>query len=474
MVNTAKKTVGTWADFRKDFISVNPEITSIIDRIDPGKNYRLYKISYPYGSQIVKSGKFYLPDNSGELVSIEDPSISEQTKKDLSYNARSIPIGMMLKNTIEVYINHQERSIPLIGQRNYTGKLFGLSTTFNKRNMFNIPMALWNVTAGGRSIFMLPKISNLIGHNKIQKNYSIQTDAPRSLSDHWHLFRDLYNCSDLNMDWEVEIIFFSDDWFRQVNDKNWMLFFNYYYRNLISLTDYFRKSQTWEAMLSLLRVDKNMLHNPYVSQKAKYILGVATGELPAFAPATDNSFGPISDIQKIYTDLYDLKDNAPIILQPTFFDCSENLPVYYSLNHPITLFPSGKQSEYSVISTLNDTAHLLKRYLKHISEQQCELHLAQFDRLINHIELDFYHSANNSYSYIKNVKDITKSDNRWHMGDKNIASHAPFLQGCIQISPKNIEPSFTGKLLKNSSEISSSAKSKSKDTDLYKVAEPVV
>ena len=35
-------------------------MTAIIDQIDPGKGYRLYKISYPYGSQIVKSGKFYL------------------------------------------------------------------------------------------------------------------------------------------------------------------------------------------------------------------------------------------------------------------------------------------------------------------------------------------------------------------------------------------------------------------------------
>lgn len=471
MVNTAKKSVGNWSDFRDHFANANPELTAIIDQIDPGKDYRLYKISYPYGSQIVKSGKFYLPNDSGDLLPIDDNSFSEQIRKDLSYNARSIPIGIMLKNSIEVYINHQERSIPLIGQRDYTGRLFGLATTFNRKNMFNIPMALWNVTAGGRSIFMLPKISNLIGHNKIQKNYGIQTDAPRSLSDHWNLFRELYNCHDLNMNWEVEIIFFSDDWFRQVNDKQWMLFFNYYYRNLFSLTDYFRKSQTWEAMLSLLRVDKNMLHNPYVSQKAKYILGVATGELPAFAPAVDDSFAPISDIQKIYTDIYDLKDNAPIILQPTFFDISNDIsnnslnknPVYYSLNHPITLFPAGRQNEHSVISTLNDTAHLLKRYLKNMSEQQDELHLEHFDRLIYDIEFDFYHSAKSSYSFIKNVKNISDLDKRWVMGDKLIASHAPFLQGCIQIMPKNKSKNIIDDLNKQSIH-----------KDSYKLAETVI
>ena len=216
-------------------------------------------------------------------------------------------------------------------------------------------------------------------------------------------------------------------------------------------------------MLSLLRVDKNMLHNPYVSQKAKYILGVATGELPAFAPAVDNSFAPISDIQKVYTEIYDLKDNAPIILQPTFFDIENNAPVYYSLNHPITLFPAGRQNEHSVISTLNDTSHLLKRYLKNISEQQDELHLEHFDRLIYDIDFDFYHSAKSSYPFIKNVKDISNIDKRWVIKDKVIASHAPFLQGCIQILPKN-----------NSKNIINNLNNQSSHKVSYKLAEPVI
>ena len=460
--NTAQAITGSWLEFREDVLNLNPDLAAIIDQLDPGKNYRLYKVRYPYGSEIVRSGVFQLPDidldidlekknnNSKDLynnlLSINNLNLPEQVRQDLSYNARSIPVGLMLKNSIEVFIKQHDRPIPLIGHRNYTGKLFGLSSNLNYQNNFHIPTALWNVTAGARSIFMLPKISNLIEHNKVQKVFNLNATAPRALADQWDVFRELYNSdavNNANNNWDVEIIFFAGNWFQNNTDPKWMRFINYFYRNMISLTDYFRKNQTWDAMLSLLKTDKNMFHNPYVHQKAKYILGVATGELPAFSPAIDDSFAPVSIIQNIYTNIYDLKGHAPIILQPTFFDADSNKvtssqPVYYSLNYPVTLFSLGKQSENSVISTLNDTAHLLKKYIHLISQQQGELLIPQFDNLLHNIEFEYYHSAKNAYSFIKDIRNIANSDDRWGMKNKTIASHGPFLQGCIQISSKNV------------------------------------
>ena len=98
-----------------------------------------------------------------------------------------------------------------------------------------------------------------------------------------------------------------------------------------------------------------------------------------------------------------------------------------------------------------------------MSEQQDELHLEHFDRLIYDIEFDFYHSAKSSYSFIKNVKNISDLDKRWVMGDKLIASHAPFLQGCIQIMPKNKSKNIIDDLNKQSIH-----------KDSYKLAETVI
>ena len=441
MLNHAKTSVGTWKDFRDDLFAVNPDLTAIIDEMDPDKSFRLYKIRYPYGSEIVKSGEFYLPNSDGKIVSINDKTITNDVRKDLSYNSGSIPVGMMIKNSIEVYINHQGISVPLVGHRHYIGKLFGLSHNLNNQNSFNIPIALWNITAGGRSVFMLPKISNLTGHNRIKKEFNIQVDAPRSLSDQWSVFRSLYQSDAFKSDWEVEVIFFSSSWFDNFNETSWMLFFNYFYRNLVSLTDYFRKSQTWEAMLSLLRLDKNVGHNAYINHKVRHILGIATGELPAFAPAVDDSFGPFSDIQKIYTDIYDLKGHAPVMLQPRFLDDSKSNapatnPVYYSLNHPTVMFPAGKHNEHSVMTNLNDTASLLGRYMRAIKEQQDEIRIEQFDHLIDHIDFNFYHSSNSSYGFVKSSKELPTTDKNWHKDGKSMAAHGPFLQGCVQVYPK--------------------------------------
>ena len=216
-----------------------------------------------------------------------------------------------------------------------------------------------------------------------------------------------------------------------------MFFLNYFYRNLVSLTDYFRKSQTWDAMLSLLKLDKSVGHNAYINHKVRHILGIATGELPAFAPSIDDSFGPFSEIQKIYTDIYDLKGHSPVMLQPRFLDTAPNTnPVYYSLNHPTVMFSKGKHNEHSVMANLNDTASLLARYMKAIKEQQDEIRIEQFDHLIDHIDFNFYHSANSSYSFVKNSKELPITDKNWHKDGKSMAAHGPFLQGCVQVSPK--------------------------------------
>ena len=441
MHNRAKTIAGTWENFRMDFAKINPELTNIIDQLDPGPDLRLYKITYPYGSEIVKDGVFYIPDNNGSLIPINHPELPEQMHNDLSYNSRSIPIGFMLKNSIEVFVQQKGKSLPLIGQKNYVGKLFGLSNNINNinsNNNFHIPTALWNLTSGGRSIFMLPKISNVIGHNKIKKHFNININPPKSLADQWEVFRAIYNSDQFKNPWEVEVIFFSESWLKKSCDIQWISFIHYCYRHMISLTDYFRKSQTWEAMLSLLKVDKNFFHDPDVNQKTKHILGVATGELPAFAPVTDDSFGPMQDLQEIYNTIYDLKEHAPIILQPMFLDLKQaKKPVYYSLNHPVTPFSSDRDKEHSVISTLNDTANLINKYLRLISEQEDKLLIPQFDSIINNIEFNYYHSSSTSYSFVNNAQDITKYDPRWHKNNKTIASHGPFVQGCVQILPKS-------------------------------------
>jgi hypothetical protein len=54
------------------------------------------------------------------------------------------------------------------------------------------------------------------------------------------------------------------------------------------------------------------------------------GEAPGFAPAIDDSAGPIIRLQAIYSEDYQLT-YAPTIMSPHMFSINEQRPVYYSL-----------------------------------------------------------------------------------------------------------------------------------------------
>lgn len=42
---------------------------------------------------------------------------------------------------------------------------------------------VWSVSAGGRSVFMLPEISDIDGHNRIEKEFEIDIDTPKKWFD---------------------------------------------------------------------------------------------------------------------------------------------------------------------------------------------------------------------------------------------------------------------------------------------------
>lgn len=57
-----------WTNVRDQVASLNPTLVSYIDAWAPGPEFAIYKIRYPFGSQILKKGYLQIPDESGQLV----------------------------------------------------------------------------------------------------------------------------------------------------------------------------------------------------------------------------------------------------------------------------------------------------------------------------------------------------------------------------------------------------------------------
>src|SRR4051812_3028323 len=93
-----------WQDVRAQVAELQPEFARLADELDPGKEFPLYKVSYPYGSIIVEDGVCYYPLSDGEYVTIQDPRLPETMRSDLSYNGVAIPVGIIVNNSFEVLI----------------------------------------------------------------------------------------------------------------------------------------------------------------------------------------------------------------------------------------------------------------------------------------------------------------------------------------------------------------------------------
>lgn len=76
----------TWQDVKANVLALNPVLHDILDTLDPGKQYTVFKAKYLYGDQILQSGKLYIPDNKGNIVSLESSDISTSVQEKLGYN----------------------------------------------------------------------------------------------------------------------------------------------------------------------------------------------------------------------------------------------------------------------------------------------------------------------------------------------------------------------------------------------------
>jgi hypothetical protein len=101
----------TWKSARKLVKSVYPQLAEIIDEISPDDKFTLYSAKYPYGAMIINKGVFFIPNVDGHIVPLSHRTIPEEYKNDLDFHG-TIPVGLVLKNSIESFMIQGERITP--------------------------------------------------------------------------------------------------------------------------------------------------------------------------------------------------------------------------------------------------------------------------------------------------------------------------------------------------------------------------
>ncbi|HVV67626.1 MAG TPA: hypothetical protein VHE99_01110 [Gammaproteobacteria bacterium] len=422
-----------WSSVRERILAINPSLAEAIDDMSPGPKHTFFIARYPYGAKIVDKGKFALPLKSKELVSLSDPSLNDDVRKKIAGPA--IPLCLTLTNSNEVFAEtSQERVVPL----NFfiPGDLFGVFEVLNQITQISSE-PLWSVTAGAKTVFLLPRANDLIGHNRIRKELNITAPAPKNLGDQFDFFKEIAIKS--NSEWENEILIFTNEWFVNTDtEKNTVKFYKFLlvlcWKQLQLFRDTIDSSLRW-ASFSEEMGSRNIKPRPYLIDVVKHLISIANGATVALRPATNNIALPVELIQRIYVEIYGLKNYFPTIMQPAKFTKADQ-PVYFSLSYPTIL--EGSPFLRNPPSIMDDARELM-RLIKIFTQAVMKYHSFSQDDSIVSTQYDFFHTDVDSYSEINSSSLIITQDSRFlafsdKFSQRVPCDNAPFFRGCVRIS----------------------------------------
>lgn len=419
--------------------TLQPELSRALEDISLNKNYNCYKAIYRYGETILKNGVIHLTNDNGNSIPLNHDSIPLEIKNDLIYDSKvEDPLSIFLNKISEAlilkdnYIVHSTLLKP--------GSVIGIPRALNSSNTRS-SISSYEINAGGRSMFMLTKISDHKIYQRILKLHNFNLNVPLSYEEHWPTFVQI--AKNLSSDWCCEVIFFSRAF---INDlKNPEMSSIYIGLNKIYTSSYNIKhnnSSIWNMLYFMGIENDNLLfkYNTNYINIIKHIFMVAANSEIGYAPAIDDEMAPVKIINKFFREIYGVSN--PIIMIPTFFNYeNDSQAVYLSLNYQkILVSILDKSHKKTNLAILSQIKYIFGIYYKNIMNDinLSEIVLAE---LLKNIEVLFFHAqADGIEDNIISLHSIISSDERFNCTDNSnnfdAIKSAPFFNGAICLRAK--------------------------------------
>ncbi len=433
----------TWEEVREKVKTVNPVLADIIDEFKPSDKHTFIKASYPFGQPIRSKGLLYLPTADNNLATLDNPAASPVIVNKLGYSPS--PLALITEKSVEIYVETpEERTVPF--------KLFKPGVIFGVWEVMEQPAIImrrsweWSISAGARTIFMLPKISDSAGHLKLQRAFNLRSYAPNNIFEHHKIFTEIFHHHAKKSDWATELLFFTKDWLKPMPDNiGWVKLKEYWTQVAWNQVQYwFNKMVTdfnWESFIA--EVTKRRLKiRPYLLDTVKHLISIGCGTVPGFITADDSQLvAPTEIFQEAYINHYQLKNYAPIIMHPDFlWPQSQRKSVYYSLQAP-TL--PEKPPEHMILPSLLSIVRELKKLMDIYIEVLDELPKTAFFNnsydFSEKIKFDYFHPEPDKFKEIKSIKNLLQFDAVLRNTPKKyekkpFPENASFFKGCIRIT----------------------------------------
>lgn len=426
-----------WKEALPFIAKANAPLAQEIKKLNPSDDYTLVKVSYPWGQHILYEGLLYIPNDDGHLVTLNHSSINADLREKLDYN-QTIPLGMVLNNSIELYIQANQRIMPFVYMPE--GKIFALWISLQENRTSNHTGRVDNITAGSRSLMILPKISDFNSYKKIKKNFNLKTCVPNGISDQWNVLVELANHPSFPESWSVDVLYFTKPWLENKRDDNWRIFREYLLEVGWKSTDYLRNQIVLDVALSCALADKNLKPNPYLSDTVKHLFSMGQGIYPGFKIATNNESGPITGFQEIFSETYGLR-YAPTIVVPGYLSENHLEPIYYSLEAPTLMeFSPKSRKANNKLRDLREIKHIMDSTINFIMEDTLRLKNSPLYQSAKNVIFEYYHSESDKHEEIKLTQEIPQKDNNLKkqlmITDKPFCESSTFLRGCVSLIKK--------------------------------------
>ena len=346
----------------------------------------------------------------------------------LSSTESYMPLTFILNKSVEIFFESEERVMPSKLLSN--GVTFGLWEAFDP-TPDDFVRKVWNISAGARTIFMLPKIADAIAHARLKRHYGINAYAPKKLLDQHDVFYDLAHHSANENAWYCDVLFFEGGWLEAKEDNMSSLKLHKYWLQEAWNQSYNCRTQmsydvAWEIFSKEVS-RRNWKPKPYIINTIKHLMAIGEGIFPGLAPTGNNdNNAPVNFIQHAYVNNYQIKQ-APIIMCPHHLKSRER-PVYYSLSLP-TLLEYAPQS-YNLRSIMAD-----------MRELKTMMNLLLAATKVDKVNYEFFHSDEDQFSEIELASNMPQGDKNLldypkEFGNLKFADNSTFFHGCIRISLK--------------------------------------
>ena len=248
------------------------------------------------------------------------------------------------------------------------------------------------------------------------KEFGITVTVPKSIKNHWHVYKSIINSKAFPKKWSTDVIFFSKKWFDKLtSDTEWNELQNYLYKLLWRQSMFWRFSSTfnlmWQQFVKIME-NKNIKCGGYQLETLKHLVTIGVGALPCFtANTSSDDSAPFVELKEIFSKIYEL-EYVPTIMHPFHFNVEDKSNYgYYSMNEPTLIEGISKHRQvHNIMQFIRETKQMFDNFKHEAITGSLKIENTPIYNLISVAKFDFIHTQHDSVNGILQSNLLPKKD----------------------------------------------------------------